>query len=109
MEHLRSLFYQVNQSVNCKGSKPCHSAGTTSGTACSLLAGLYHSVRLTGVIQRFSAGHPLATAGVLIRMAQSYKEQGSVESLPALLDEQVCFVNNYIIVHVDWQLITMLI
>ena len=105
---MRSLFYQVNQSVNCKGPKPCHSVGTTAGTACSLLAGLYHSVRLTGVIQRFSAGHPLATAGVLIRMAQSYKEQGSVESLPAL-HEQVCFVNNYIIVHVDWQLITFMI
>ena len=91
---MRSLFYQVNQSVSCRGPKPCHSAGM----ACSLLAGLYHSVRLTGVIQRFSAGHPLATAGVLIRMAQSYKEQGSVESSPALLDDQVCFVNSYIIV-----------
>jgi len=60
---------------------------------------LYHSVTLMGVIQRFSAGHPLATAGVLIRMVQSWKEQGSVESPTAPLADQVCTVKNNFIVN----------
>lgn len=84
-----TFVYQVNQSVNYIKLKPQHSAAMV----CSLSAGLYHSVRQMVLIQRFSAGRPLVTVGVLIKTVQSYREQESVESLPAL-DDQVCAVVN---------------
>ena len=57
---------------------------------CSLLAGLYLSVRQMEATHRFSAGPLLVTAGALIMMVLRLKERGCGASQPALLEDQVC-------------------